>query len=241
MAGKLSLQEAQARGYGREIQRTPHGQDVPDPVSEYLTTLSASDRHRFFATLVGPQSAYVRVKGLDGRVVEVPTQGCSATARNAVYGSVENFVSLARFPAYLFHYSDQIYADPRFKSAQTAYASCMKSAGYDVRGPGEARDLAQARFGVSPTVVGRNRVVTPSSPPTAAPSSSPNGTVSDEERAMAVTDATCQQSSGVYAAWDEAGFAAASSWINDHEGQILALEELQQKSIARAEKILAGG
>lgn len=58
---------------------------------------------------------------------------------------------------------------------------------------------------------------------------------------MAIADATCQERSGVFDAWDNAGFAAAAHWINEHEDQILQLRRLQQNSLVRATQILGQG
>lgn len=237
-AGKLTVLGAQAHGYGQEIHGTS-GSSPERALSKYLAALSADGRNRFYEILAGPQSAYTRVRGLDGVVVKSPTQGCVSAARKAVYGSVENFILIARFPAYLFGYGSEIYEDSRFQSAQTLYASCMKGAGYDVSGTGEAIDLARVRFGTSPAVASRNKPMVPESSGAGLASSSPGAIVSDDERRMAVTDATCQQSSGIYASWDEAGFAAASSWIDRNAVEILTLRRIQLRSIGRANRLLA--
>lgn len=124
LAGELTLQEARTYGYGPEIKRVSGAQSVSDPVSKYVGTLSATDRSRFEMALVGPESSFTDLRGMDGAVVSVPTKGCVAAARNAIYGSAQGFVSLARVPVNFFRYDDQIQANLAF--LMTERAGCLR-------------------------------------------------------------------------------------------------------------------
>lgn len=139
-------------------------------------------------------------------------------------------MSLARFPAYLYGYGEQIYADPRFLSAQSAYSACMKASEYEVAGTGAAINLAKRLFSSS------GRAARQRGQPTRRAS-----VVSVAEREMATTDATCQKKSGVFLAWDQVGFSFATPWITKQMGEILPLVQLRQASITRAREILAQG
>ncbi len=191
--------------------------------------------------LAGPISAYVSVTGLDGSVREVPTRGCAAAARSAIYGSVRRFISVAEFPAYLFRFGNQIYADPAVKAALSAYSDCMKRSGYAATGPAQAFAAAQVRFGTPSASVGPPTPAANGRGTSSSPVAALSRTVSQAERAMAVTDATCQTTSRLASAWDEAGFSAASTWIRGHRAALLALAKIQRRSVLRARMLLSRG
>lgn len=239
MVGMLTIRRARVHGYGYAI-HAASGEPREDPVNRYVSSLSAVDRRRFYFALIGARSTFAGVKGLDGRVVMTPTRGCVATARNGVYGTPQNFILIARFPAYLLGYGDKIYVDPQFKRAQILYTECMSDAGYQVGGTGEALELARARFGSTASASWKRETAIQSFPFTKSLSRSTSAAASQAERAMATTDALCQQSSGIFAAWDRAGFDAASSWIDRHETEILRLRDLQEQSLACAKGIMTG-
>ena len=226
LAGRLTPGFARTHGYGQAIEDAT-GPSPFDPIATYLAGLSSVDQRRFYAVLAGPEDAYIGVEGLDGRVIEVPTRGCAAVARNALYGSVATFISIARFPPYLFRFGDEIRSDSEFLAAQKRYSSCMRGEGYEVKGTGAAIELARSRFGSIPAHLDERTGVY-------------SRLVTAGERAMAMADVQCQRTSDVYDAWDEAGFRAAEGWIQRHASEILTLGELQEKSVRRARNILAG-
>jgi hypothetical protein len=234
MAGHLTALTARAHGYGDAIDRGPL--ESVDPLTAYLDELPAADQRRFFESLAGSDGAYLPVEGLDGRILEVPTLGCAAEARKAIYESLEGFVSLARFPTYLFGYGAKIRTYPDFLNAESAYAACMRKVGYKVGGTGAALDLARSRFDAlasNPATVAGEGTSTLSGSPAKA------GIATPGEVRMALSDATCQHASGVYEAWDKAGFDVAESWINGNAEVILDLKESQEESLIRAREVLA--
>jgi hypothetical protein len=134
-----------------------------------------------------------------------------------VYGSVRNYLRLFYYPQQLAGFGDEAQRSPAVRDALSRYAACMREAGYEIASPSQAADLAELRFGG-----------------TRPAGSEP----SEEERAMAVADARCQEASRLYPALDAALVRAASAWLNDHEGEILALADVQRAALARAREIL---
>ena len=215
LAGQLSVRSARAHGYGAEIQQISGHVSRFDPMTRYLKALTPSRQQRFMSVLQGSPSDYIPVRTWDGRVVDVATGGCVALARDAIYGSPQDFLFVSRFPVYLFRYAQQIEHSPMYHRARSAYAACMTRAGYDVDGPGAAINLALKQFG------------------------STDNRMSAIERAMAVADATCQATSRVFSAWDSVGWALAARWILQHQAQIVALARIQQEASIRARSVVA--
>lgn len=96
------------------------------------------------------------------------------------------------------------------------YSSCMKAAGYGVRYPQDAVELARSIF--------RTRAVT----------DAPTG----PEIQQAVADARCQQGSRIAARYEAAFVRLASSWISANRNGLRNLATLQRDAIRRAEEIL---
>jgi hypothetical protein len=97
---RITLLEAQRDGYGYRIRR-PNQSDVGKPQEAddaYKATLSPGDRRRYEALLEPPQSPKARLELPEGMIVEASTEGCVATGRALVYGSVESFLRLFYFP-----------------------------------------------------------------------------------------------------------------------------------------------
>lgn len=215
---RMNRGEAEQDGYGTRIGTadTSH-QDVDSAVAAYLATLTPDQQLAYSRAEVDDTAVEVTVNLPDGAVVGAASEGCVAQGRIAVYGSVADFLTFEYFPQGLRQFSETAYASTEFEAAQGRYAGCMRDAGFDVATVSGAVELAQERFGSRPTT----------------------GAPSPDEVAMAVTDAECQTASGVYEAVDDALVAAASSWINDHEGELLGIAELQHSASARVAAILA--
>jgi len=215
---QLTVEEAQAHGYEGRI--TMKGEARLDPsaaLNAYVSTLTEADRARYWQLLNGQDSPTVSLRLPDGAEVAASSRGCVAQARKEVYGSVLNYLRLFYFPQQVNQFGEQAESDPAVRRALERYASCMRGAGYDVGSPADATRLAQERFGSTRA---------PGSPPT------------DAERAMGVADARCQAASSVHRALDAALISAASAWLNQHEGEILALADIRRRAMVRAKRIL---
>lgn len=217
-APKLTVTWAELHGYeGRISMREDPRLDPGAATDAYLATLTEGERDRYRATLNDEGSPLVTLKLPDGTEVGAYSAGCVAEGRKAVYGSVRAYLRLFYYPQQVARFGEEALADGSVRDALSRYAACMRDAGYEVESPSEAADLAEQRFGGTRSV-----------------GSEP----SDEERAMAVADARCQEASRFHEALDAALVRAASGWLKDHEGEILALADLQRDALARAEEIL---
>lgn len=219
VSGLFTIQEAQQRGYGNRILTAPDP-NAPNPVeaeAEYKATLTPDEQQRYDQVLEDADGPQAQVTFADGGIVSASTRGCIAEGRGAVYGSVRSFLKLQYQWQGILGFSEDASRDPVVEEALDTYSSCMKEAGYDVEEPDAALKLAREQFGGTRPV---------------------NGPVSDAERAMAVADATCQVRSGIAKAYDNALIRAASAWLNEHEGEIIVLADIQNAALARAARIL---
>jgi hypothetical protein len=214
----LTVPEAQQRGYGLHISSSPDPQALdPDAATaQYLATLTPAEQQRYH-TVLDPGRAQAEVELSGGVRASASIEGCVAEGRAHVYGSVENFLKLFYLPQGIRQFSEQALRAPAVTEARRAYARCMRSAGYRVESPADALDLARTNFGTTRTA---------------------EGTVSDAERGMAVADATCQAEADLHRVIDDALVQAGSAWLNEHEGEILGLADLQREALDRARLVL---
>lgn len=217
--GFLTIPEAQQYGYGRLV-ASMADPDAPDPdqaQQQYLATLTQEDEQRYLKALEPATGSSARVTLPDGSIVGAANEGCFAEARRRVYGSVDQFLELVYLPQGISQFADEVHDDDAVEEAGTAYLSCLAESGYSLGHVGEAEEIAAERFATNRT---------------------PTGSPSEEERAMAVADATCQERSRLHQAYDNALIRAGSSWVNDNEGQLLALADLERTALVRAKRIL---
>lgn len=213
----LTVQQAQRHGYEGRISRQTDTEI--DAEASYVATLSQSRQALYRDTLDDSRSPRVLLRLPPRLEFSAFSRGCIAEGRIAVFGSVLNFLRLFYYPQQVTQFGDDALRDSGTIAAMSRYSDCMRAAGVDVKSPSKAIRLAERMFG------------------SAAAGASP----SDAERVMAVTDATCQSTSRVYETLEESVLRAASTWLNDHEDEILALAEIQ-KNVARprAERTLQG-
>lgn len=215
---RLTLRWAEAHGYeGYISMRGEASRDLDAAEEAYLATLSSGDRERYARTLNDPGAGLITLRLPDGAEVGAAAEGCVAEGLRAVYGSVRNYLRLFYFPQQIGAFGQAALDAPEVGDALSQYGACMREAGFDVASPSDAVDLAEQLFGGS-------------RPPASAPG--------DEERAMAVTDARCRLTSGFHDALEAALVREASAWLSEHEGEVLALADLQRAALSRARRIL---
>ena len=212
----ISKREAAQHGYGDDLNRErPKDSDPQLAQEHYLNTLPEPERRRYHQALWPADEPEVTIDLPQGMTSGAASTGCVAEARIRVYGSVETYLRLSQFSNALSLVSIDAYDRSRNAKTMGLYGWCMKRAGYAVDPPKEAKDLARERFA-------HRRP----------------DEVSDQERAMAVSDATCQESSGIYDRLEAAILDEASDWIRKHETDIRDWAERRRDSQRRAERIL---
>jgi hypothetical protein len=219
LGNELDVVDAQTSGYGTHIGTASDDAAAVSPLAQYESTLSPSRRVEFENQLRPDGGPEVSVRTRTA-IVTSPATGCFAEAERAVYGSVKNYLLVTNFINDTYGFRDRIEHRAVLDAATKTYSSCMSDAGYTVSDPLAAEELAQQRFGPSRT---------PDDPP------------SQSERSMAIADATCQAKSGINRDYSQAFTEALSSWMNDHEGEILGLRDLEAEAKQRAERIVSRG
>lgn len=220
LGAPLRLQTARQNGYGTLIERIPEdATDDPNLAQEqYLATLSETKQSEYWELLDPSDSPQERIRLESGIAVSAATTGCAAEARKRIYGSVRAFLEIHNFFNELTGRRSEVDEDDRVKHAVEAYSACMREAGYEVVDASDARYQANQEFG-------RTRKL--------------SDPVTVEERSMAVADATCQETSALNRAMDDAFIDVMSTWINDREATIMALKDTLEDASSRAEAILA--
>lgn len=213
----IDVVEAERVGYGSLIRPLPGTDPLERAEADFLASLTPAERRAYHKSLVPSSSSSVQVQLSNGVTVGASDRGCLAKAREAVYGSVETFLRLTSVVNEVPAVGDAVMRDHRVRTALKVYADGMAAQSIPVKTPLLAVRLAEQRFGGT-------RPAT--------------GPVSDDERAMAVADATCQGNSHINRAIDDAVLDALAGWIDEHEPRILALAGLQRAALDNAKSIL---
>lgn len=209
--GLMTESEAAVDGYG-------FGEVAPAPVEVWLERLPDADRKRYEQLVAPAGGPTAQVTSETGMVMSAPATGCTAQARTAVYGSVENYLTLVVWRNSLLNLEGGWVDDEELGAALDAYAECMSAAEYDVGSVQEAQDLARERFQADRSAG-------------AAPS--------PEEVQMAVTDARCQEGVDLRDQVNSAFLRANADFFVEHQAEVVTLAEQHSASLARAKEILA--
>ena len=118
---------------------------IADPLPTALESLPEPERSAAQIALDGDDQSPRQSVIVDGTPVSASNEGCVASARADIYGSVQNFLSLAygTMPAQIASQSAE--NDSSYLAAVEAWAACMDDRGYDYDTPGDARSDALAR------------------------------------------------------------------------------------------------
>lgn len=145
----------------------------------------------------------------------VSSDGCRADARRFLYGSLHDYLALTWFPNEVRHYQRGWIKNPKARVAARQYLGCMGAHGYRLDSFGEVFDVAARRF---PNPV--------------------SGSKAREEREMAMAEATCERSSGVWPVINQLALDRLGSWLNSQELRISDLSGQLEEVEARADLIL---
>jgi hypothetical protein len=208
--GLLDEADADRNGYGYVVVKwTP-------PTTEATDAAASRTPEYNQALLGGADPASAPRAQIDGYPAAIPKEGCVADARARVYGSLEDYLRVTQLPLGLLQFSKEAGDDEGVREAAGRYSSCMEAAGYpDVKNLKDAGSLAKERFG---------------RPQESEPS--------PEERSMAVADARCQRSSGTKDALNDATLRVGGQWVKEHEGELLAVYDLERESLGRAKDVI---
>jgi len=124
-----------------------------DDLGRYAERLPPARRAAFDATLDDDSGPKAELTTPNGWVVRAGTTGCMATARSAVYGSVENWLLAYALPQDLNTTAADVYLEPPVASALQSYQGCMSEQGQPAAFPQEAFAAARAAAGRSAQAV----------------------------------------------------------------------------------------
>lgn len=215
MEGLFSSEES-ARAAGYRSTRI----DEVGPIDLYEANLSSSQATEYRVAYSGGDDAdEARITLGNGTIVGRSTEGCTAEADIAVFGSVENTLKAQNFInevlAQAATYVSEIGGE--LAPILTDYQTCMADVGIAVDGL-NAADVAATEFGKYRSV---------SEPPSA------------EEQTMAANDYECQTESGIASKLNEIFLSKSSAWVVQNEGTIIGTREIVDEAKQRAQSIIA--
>jgi hypothetical protein len=214
--GELLASEQQARrlGYASTVKDAGSRADV------WERSLSEDRQERYRKVVWGDDEKTVEITLPDGVKSGRSDSGCWADADRALYGSVEQALTIENFVNELNREAlDMQSAALRIVSGKkSGYSACMRTVGYRVGGI-SAEKLAASRFG---------KYRYEGDEPKAA------------EQAMAAADFRCQQEAGFAEALDGLFVERASNWIKANETKILAQRDVLGGAAKRAKSIIEG-
>jgi hypothetical protein len=174
---------ARTHGYGSDIQDQIVQVRESDPNRRYAAALPPERRHAATDALNGTDRA-VNVTMPNGLVVSRSTQGCRAESERDLYGDLATWSAAHLTSSGLGRLAQaRVLADPRFTTAVSHWAACMKRAGHDVATPAAARGAFADR---AATPASRRReVATATAEATCATSTDLSTTAKDLDRRYA--------------------------------------------------------
>jgi hypothetical protein len=180
-----------------------------------LEAMSAEDALRYELDYFGSDEERVEIVERDGSNHSVPGGGCLGQGRTAVYGDIEQQLRLedARSTA-AGEVWDRTLSNQTVAEALDSWTGCVEAQGYEFEDPHAAFDSA-----IAAAQAGDH----------------------DEERSIAAAAAECTAETGLDVAIEAAYLAATNETLSDLEDDLIAYEQLERESLARAKDILRLG
>lgn len=131
---------ARAQGFGLDTGAVDEARRT-NPNQRYFDRLSPERQAAYQAALTGRRRDPVTVELAGGYTVTAGSDGCSAEAIERLYGDFARWFRARTVVDNLAsEYQADVYDDPRFVEAVSAWADCMRGRGYDVADPGALRE-----------------------------------------------------------------------------------------------------
>ena len=212
------VSSAESVGYGFESYLVEHAVwlETVNPGGEspaYPDTLSPEDAERFYLDFWGTDAERIEITERDGSGSSRAGGGCLGDADRALYGDIEREMWLidARGTAQSDIWMATL-EDPLVIQALNAWRDCLAGRGVHWADPQQAREaaLSYARAGDHA-----------------------------QERLIAGADAACKVESGLDRAVDAAYLAATNAVLPALEEDLIALQQLEEDALLRAQAILA--
>lgn len=219
--GNDDVRYAQAHGYGilDGTGQSSSYDPKADPNSRYYSSLSGPEQKQYDLVMDGPQSQRLSLRAPSGAEFSIPGRGCLANAWKEIYGSLETYFRLSVAGNQIEPQADKlVVADPAYVKAEAAWQQCMRSKNYNFQDAGDAYDAAEEAVRDAANKVSGKAA----------------------EVKIAVADAECGQQSRIVQTGNELLQKYWKQVEAKESGTVLAMQELQNKAVARAERILQG-
>jgi hypothetical protein len=211
------VESAESIGYGFEAYLAEHAVwlETVDPTGgeSYVDSLSPEDSERWYLDFWGTDAERIEITERDGSGAGRAGGGCLGEADRALYGDIarEMWLIDARGTAQSDIWMATL-EDPLVIQALNAWRDCLAGRGVHWADPQQAREaaLSYARAGDHA-----------------------------QERLIAGADAACKVESGLDRAVDAAFLAATNAVFPALEADLIALQELEEEALVRAQAILA--
>lgn len=140
---------ASEHGYGiAETGGIPEPEPPTNPNLDYVMSLSPSDQVQYAEDMNGRPDESIRLPLPEGGEISVGTQGCLASARRELFGSVEAF---GEWHMLSIHFTElmpgAVFSDPEVDAALTTWRQCMMEQSFpSFSNPDEAFAFAHRYF-----------------------------------------------------------------------------------------------
>ncbi|MEU6800024.1 hypothetical protein [Streptomyces neyagawaensis] len=144
----LNMNERRTRGYGLASQYASEKESVGTaPNDAYLAGLPKKKADAYMETLRGGATDFREMRFGGGRNITFSARGCEAESRASLYGSLDDWVSIAYFPQNLnSELSSRVEKSPKYRSAMNDWRTCMRGKGYTYTSPDTAYEQLRDEY-----------------------------------------------------------------------------------------------
>lgn len=203
-------------GYGMSRRDRGKEADGIGVNGRYMKSLPKSEQRRWELTYFGDPNTAVQVRLADGSEVRFNRDGCITEARRKLYGDVASYLKLFMIAV---NYSGKAVGmterDPDYVATVARWRSCMAGRGYHFESPNAAQESVQKLYAEKDRETARK-----------------------QEIAIATADAECDREVGLSELRRDLLKKNTKLAGKKYEAEILGYQELEQKALERAKKLV---
>ncbi|UXY31880.1 hypothetical protein [Streptomyces sp. HUAS TT20] len=144
----LNMRDRRSRGYGLGDQYAS-GSDGrgSSPNDAYVASLSEKESAAYMKAMRGGGSDFREMRFGRDQKVTFSARGCEAESRRHLYGSLDDWVSVAYYPQNLNgSLTTSVEESPKYRKAMTDWKTCMRAEGYRYGSPDDAYERLRAAY-----------------------------------------------------------------------------------------------
>ncbi|WAU84038.1 hypothetical protein O1Q96_32740 [Streptomyces sp. Qhu-G9] len=144
----LNMQERRSRGYGLAAQYASEKEPVGAAANDaHLAGLSKKKADAYMKALRGGATDFREMRFGGGRNITFSARGCEAKSRTSLYGSLDDWVSIAYFPQNLNSgLGSRVEKSPKYRSVMNDWRTCMRGKGYTYTSPDTAYEQLKTGY-----------------------------------------------------------------------------------------------